>query len=74
MVSETTLSIPIEALVEPAQGQNTLKIWVFITKIIHKFIMELDILQAFNTTVDVRHNVLRLSQEEMSLWCPETRP
>jgi hypothetical protein len=50
-------------------GQRPLKIWVFITDIT-EFILGLDILRAYDASVDIGRQRLRLAEEEVSLWSP----
>jgi hypothetical protein len=39
-----------------------------------KFILGLDVLQAYNASVDLGCHLLRLGQEEVTLWRPGTQP
>jgi hypothetical protein len=48
----------IQALMQMTLNQSTLQIWVFITEITDKFILGLDILQDYNTLVDLWCHVL----------------
>jgi hypothetical protein len=50
-------------------GQHPLKIWVFVTDIT-KFILGMDILHAYDASVEIGHQTLRLTEEEVSLWSP----
>jgi hypothetical protein len=43
----------------------TLKIWVFVTNITNEFILEL---RAYDASVNVGRQTLRLAEEELSLW------
>jgi hypothetical protein len=46
------------------------KIWVFVTNITNEFILGVDILRAYDAYVDIRRQMLRLAEEEVSLWSP----
>lgn len=48
-------------------GWCLLKIWVFVVNITKKFIMGLDILHAYDASMDLGHKILRLAEEEVSL-------
>jgi hypothetical protein len=61
--SRRTIPVAREALVELTLTQRALKIWVFVADIMDEFILGLDILRAYQATVDVRRHVLRLSQD-----------
>jgi hypothetical protein len=56
--------------VELPLAHTALQIRVFIGKITNESILGLDILQAYDTAVDLKHSVLRLRKEEVSLWLP----
>jgi hypothetical protein len=47
---------------------------MFITKITDSFMPGLDVMQAYDTMIDLKRHVLRLGEEEVSLWCLEDRP
>jgi hypothetical protein len=51
-------------------GRLTLRILLFVTEITDEFILGLDVLRAYNVSVDVGHYLLRLGQEEVILWKP----
>jgi hypothetical protein len=51
-------------------GWRPLKIWLFIAYITNEFILELDILHACDTSMDLGHQMLRLVEEGLSLWSP----
>jgi hypothetical protein len=63
-----------EALVEVNLGRRALRIWVFDAEITDEFILELHVLQAYNMVVDLERQLLRLEQEEVTLWNAGTRP
>jgi hypothetical protein len=69
-----TNSVLKEALVELTLGRRTLRIWVFIAEITDEFILGLDVLRAYNVSVDVGCHLLRLGQEEVTLWRPGAQP
>jgi hypothetical protein len=52
------------------QGPRPLKIWVFIANITNKFILGLDILHAYDASVDLGHQMLHVAEEVASLWSP----
>jgi hypothetical protein len=45
------------------QGRRPLKIWVFIANITDEFILGLDILPAYDASVDLGHQILGLREE-----------
>jgi hypothetical protein len=51
--SGRTKPVVKEALVELTLGQRVLKIWVFVAGVRDEFIMGLDILRAYDASVDV---------------------
>jgi hypothetical protein len=53
-------------------GRRPLKIWVFVADIT-EFILGLDIMHAYDASVDIGGQALRLAVE-VSLWSPEPRP
>jgi hypothetical protein len=55
-------------------GQRPLKIWVFIANITNKCIFGLDILCAYDESVDLGRQSLCLAEEEVSLRSPGTGP
>jgi hypothetical protein len=58
MASRETIPVLNEALVDLTLEWNTLKLWVFITKVMDMFILELDVLQAYDALVDLGCHVL----------------
>lgn len=58
MVSGETIPVLKEVLVELTLGQSALKIWVFITEITDELILELDVLRAYDTLLDLGHHVI----------------
>jgi hypothetical protein len=54
-----------EAHVELTMGQRTLRSWVFVVDIADNFILGLDILRAYDASVDIGRRVLRLGQDEV---------
>jgi hypothetical protein len=63
--SGRTIPVVKKALVQLTLGQRALKIWVFVADVTDKFILGLDILRSYHTTLDVGGNVIRLDQEEV---------
>jgi hypothetical protein len=72
--SGETIPVLKEALVEMTLGRRTLRIWVFVAEITDEFILGLDVLRAYNVSVDVGCHLLRLGQEEVTLWRPGAQP
>jgi hypothetical protein len=64
-VSGKTIPVVKEVLVDLTVEQQALNIWVFIADITEEFILELDILRAYDASEDVGRHVLRLGQEEV---------
>jgi hypothetical protein len=54
--------------------QIALHIWLFILMILDDFIFGLDILRAYDAAVDLKHHVLQICEEKVSLWHPGSRP
>jgi hypothetical protein len=54
--------------------RRPLKIWVFVANITNEFIFGLDILHAYNASVDIGRQTLRLAEDEVSLWSPGAGP
>jgi hypothetical protein len=52
MVSEETISVLKEALGELTLGRSALMIWVFVAEITDEFILGLDVLRAYDASVD----------------------
>jgi predicted aspartyl protease len=63
-----------EALVELIMGRRALKLWVFVAGIADEFILGLDVLRAYDASVDLGRHLLRLGQEEVTLWRPGVQP
>ena len=59
-----------EALVKLTLGLPALRIWVFVVEVTDEFILGLDVLRAYNASVDLGHHLLQLGQEEVTLWRP----
>jgi hypothetical protein len=53
---------------------RALRIWVFAAEITDEFILGLDVLWACDASVDLGCHLLRLGQEEVTLWNPGARP
>jgi hypothetical protein len=47
-----------------------LKIWVFVADITNELILGLGVLRAYDASVDIGRQTLRLAEEEISLWGP----
>jgi hypothetical protein len=72
--SGETIPVLKEALVLLTLGRRALTIWVFVPEVTDEFILGLDVLRAYNTSVDLGHHLLRLGREEVTLWRPGTQP
>jgi predicted aspartyl protease len=63
--SGETMPVMKKAHVELTMGQRTLRSWVFVADIADDFILGLDILRAYDASVDIGRRVLRLGQDEV---------
>jgi predicted aspartyl protease len=63
--SGETIPVVKEAHVELTMGRRTLRSWVFVADIKDDFILGLDILRAYDASVDIGRRVLRLGQDEV---------
>jgi predicted aspartyl protease len=63
--SGETIPVVKEARVELTIGRHTLRSWVFVADIADDFILGLDLLRAFNASVDIGRRVLQLSRDEV---------
>jgi hypothetical protein len=52
-------------------GRRALQIWAFVARITDEFILGLGVLLAEEWTVNLMGHVLRLGEEDVSLWHPE---
>jgi hypothetical protein len=59
-----------EALVELTLGRRALEIWVFVAEAMDEFMLRLDVLRAYNASVDLGRHMPQLGQEEVTLWRP----
>jgi hypothetical protein len=55
-------------------GRRPLEIWVFVTDITDELILGLDILHTYDASLDLGRQMLRLGEEEVSLWSPHLDP
>jgi hypothetical protein len=60
-----TIPVVKEARVEVTTGRHTLRSWVFVADITDDFILGLDILRAYDASVDIGQRVLRLGRDEV---------
>jgi hypothetical protein len=60
-----TIPVVKEARVELTTGRHTLRSWVFVADITDDFILGLDILRAYDASVDIGRRVLRLGRDEV---------
>jgi hypothetical protein len=65
------LPILKQELVKLTLGQRPLITWVFVANITDEFFLGLDVLRTHDASVDLGRRVLRLGDEEVSLWRPE---
>jgi predicted aspartyl protease len=63
--SGETIPVVKEARVELTIGRRTLRSWVFVADIADDFVLGLDILRAYDASVDIGRRVLRLGQDEV---------
>jgi hypothetical protein len=73
-VSGEALPILKEVFLTLSLGRRPLKIWVFVTNITNEFVLGLDILCAYDASVDLRCQKLHLAEEEISPWSPGVGP
>ena len=58
--SGDTITVLKEALIELSLGQRALRFWVFITEITDEFILGIDVLWAYDVSVDLGRHLLHL--------------
>jgi hypothetical protein len=73
-VSGETLPILKEVFLTLTLGRCPLIIWVFVANITNELNLGLDILCAYDASVDLGRQTLRLAGEEISLWSPGAGP
>jgi hypothetical protein len=73
-VSWEALPILKEVFLTLTLGRRQPKSWVFVADITNEFILGLDILRAYDGSVDLGRQTLRLAEEEVSLWTPGAGP
>jgi hypothetical protein len=73
-VSGESLPVLKEVFLTLTLERRPLKILVFVANITNEFILGLDILRAYDASVDVGRQTPRLSEEEVSLWSPGAGP
>jgi hypothetical protein len=73
-VSGASLPILKEVLLTLTLGRRPLKMWMFVANITDELILGLDILRAYDASVDIGRQTLRLADEEVSLWNPGAGP
>jgi hypothetical protein len=66
-VSGEALPVLKEVFLTLSLGRRPLKIWVFVANITNDFILGLDILRAYDASVDIGRQTLRLAEEEIPL-------
>jgi len=72
--SGETIPLLKKAFVELNLGRRALRIWVFVEEVTDEFILWLNVLRAYDASVDLGRNLLRLGHEEVTLWKPGTKP
>jgi hypothetical protein len=72
--SGETLPILKEAFVTLTLGRRPLEVRVFVAAITDELILGLDILRAYDASVDLGRQMLRPGEEEVSLWSPHLEP
>jgi hypothetical protein len=73
-ISGGSLPILKEVLLTLTLGRRPLLMWVFAANITDELILGLDILRAYDASVDIGRQTLRLAGEEVSLWSPGAEP
>jgi hypothetical protein len=73
-VSGESLPILKQILLLLNLGCRPLRIWVFVGNITDKLVLGLDILRAYDASVDIGPQKLRLAEEEVSLRSPRAGP
>jgi hypothetical protein len=73
-VSGESLPILKEVLLTLTLERRPLKMWVFVANITDELILGLDILRAYDASVGIGHQTLRLAGKELSLWTPGAGP
>jgi hypothetical protein len=74
IASGEMLPISKEVFLTLTLGRRPLKIWGFVANITNELILGLDILRAYDASVDLGRQTLRLAGEEISLWSPGEGP
>jgi hypothetical protein len=72
--SGETIPVLKEALVDLTPGQRALSFCVFVADVTDKFILGLNVLRAYDASVNLGRHLLRLGQEEVTLWRPAAQP
>jgi hypothetical protein len=69
-------SLPIlkEVVLTLTLGHRPLRMWLFVADITDELILGQDILCAYDASVDIGRQTLRLAEEEVSLWIPGEGP
>jgi hypothetical protein len=62
-------SIPVvkEKLVELNLERRAFRFWVYVAEIMDEFILALDVLRAYDASVDLRRHLIQLGQEKVTL-------
>jgi hypothetical protein len=74
MVSGETRPILKEVFIALNLGWHPLKIWVFVADIANELILGLDVLRAYDASVDIGRQTLCLAEEEVSSCSPGAGP
>jgi hypothetical protein len=73
-VSQVALPILKEVFLTLNLGRRPLKIWVSVAGITNELTLGLDILCAYDVSVDIGRPTLHLAEEEVLLWSPGVGP
>jgi hypothetical protein len=68
MESGETIQLMKEAFVLLTLGWQAFRIWVFVSDIRDEFILGLDVLRAYDASVDLGRHLLLLGQKEVTLF------
>jgi hypothetical protein len=72
--SGETLPILKVALVELTLGRSPIRIWALVAEITEELILRPDILHTYVVFMGLRRHMLRLGEENLSLWSPRAEP
>lgn len=64
----------LEKCFDTSRGRRPPKILVLVAHVTNEFVLGLNILCAYEASMDIWLQILRLAQEELSLWSPGAGP